>query len=70
MLATLRATTGNCWQLSNSEEVVLEKLATLPELQQATAGIQQHIRCGAGDAGNTELQHATKSIIIRVLLYS
>ena len=49
------ATTGNCWQLSNTQEGVLETLATLDYNRQLLT-TQQHMGGGAGDIG---LQQAT-----------
>ena len=51
-------TTGNCWQLSNTQDVVLETQATMGYNRQLLA-TQQHIGCGARDPGSTGLQQAT-----------
>ena len=52
------ATTGNCWQLSNNWEGMVETLATLGYNGQLLA-TQQQLRGDGGDSGNTGLQRAT-----------
>ena len=52
------ATTGNCWQLSNTKDKMLETLATLGYNWQLMA-TQQRLWEDAGYSGNTGLQQAT-----------